>query len=102
MNSGMTRVPRRLMIIPMLALVPVCSLFGADKPPTPVATQDFTESVPGTVVKFDMVRIPGGKFMMSPTEKGGQPKEYEIKPFWIAQTECLWEQFDTYAFQLDV
>lgn len=56
----------------------------------------YTESIPDTLVKFDMVRVPAGKLK---TEDG---KEVEIKPFWIEKTETTWDEFDIYCYQLDL
>lgn len=104
MRLGMKRAATYLMIAGLMALVPVAAMAedAKAKVPTPLPAEDVTETIPGTTIRIDMVRIPGGKFMMAPLTKDGQPKEVTVKPFWIAQTECLWEQFDTYAFQLDV
>jgi formylglycine-generating enzyme required for sulfatase activity len=49
----------------------------------------YTEAVPGTLVEFDMVRVPGG----SVTVNG---RETAVEPFWIAATEARWDAFDTY------
>lgn len=65
----------------------------------------YTETLPGSTVKFDMVPIAGGAFTMgSPTtERGRTPDEgpqhkVKIHPFWMGKTEMTWEAFDLYAF----
>jgi formylglycine-generating enzyme required for sulfatase activity len=60
----------------------------------------YTEHVPKTLVKFDMVPIPVGKFDFS--IGGKTKKEIELKRFWIAKTECTWDQFETFYLQLDL
>ncbi|HEV8604213.1 MAG TPA: SUMF1/EgtB/PvdO family nonheme iron enzyme [Tepidisphaeraceae bacterium] len=74
---------------------------AVDKPgPLPVQTESIKTlySVP---VKFDMVKIPAGKFMYSPDSKT-PPKETEIKSFWIGKSECLWDHYDVYESRLDL
>ena len=76
--------------------------------PSPAAEKDmkpYTETLPGSTVKFDMVPIRGGTFTMgSPaTERGRAPDEgpqhkVKIQPFWMGKTEMTWESFDLYAF----
>lgn len=61
----------------------------------PSPDKNYTESIPGTLVKFEMIHIPGGKVK---TEAG----EVEVKPFWIEKTETTWDEFDVYAYQLDL
>src|SRR5262249_53239330 len=87
MNFGMKRLTTLVIIMAFLAAVPVASWADdAKKVPTPLPADDFTETVPGTTIKIDMIRIPGGKFMMAPLTKDGQPKEVTLKPYWIEQT----------------
>jgi formylglycine-generating enzyme required for sulfatase activity len=76
---------------------------------TAAEMKPYTETIPGTDVKFDMVPIPGGKFMMgSPESEAGRGKdegpqhEVEIKPLWVGKLEVTWNEYDIYAFQLDV
>lgn len=49
----------------------------------------YTETLPNSVVKIDMVAVPGGKVTID-------GKTVEVKPFWIAKTETPWELFDLY------
>src|SRR3954447_21733883 len=61
----------------------------------------YTEKIDGTVVKFDMLPIPAGKIDFSPDRKPPF-KTIEIKSFWIAKTECTWDEYDTFWLQLDL
>src|SRR4051794_16059101 len=57
---------------------------------TPVwaqTTRASTETIPGSVVKFQMIRLPG---------------EGDIKPFWIGKCEVTWDEYDIFAFRLDM
>jgi len=49
----------------------------------------FTETLPNSVVKIEMIPIRGGKVRIG-------EKVVEVKPFWMAQTETPWEAFDLY------
>jgi formylglycine-generating enzyme required for sulfatase activity len=62
--------------------------------------QPYTEHVKGTLVKIDMVPIKGGRVSFAIGK--AQPKEMQIKSFWMAKTECTWDQFFTFAYQLDL
>lgn len=54
-----------------------------------------SETIQGTTVKFDMVKLPGGKVTV-----GG--KEVEVKPFAIGKTEVKWDEYDIYWQRLDL
>ena len=43
----------------------------------------YTETIPGTLVTFDMVPVPGDH------------------PFWIGRTEVTWDEYDVFAYRLD-
>lgn len=48
-----------------------------------------TETIGGTVVSFERVKIPANE-------------SAKIKAFWIGRTEVLWELFDIYVYGLDL
>jgi len=65
----------------------------------------FTEKVPGTSIKIEMIPIPGGKMILGspPGESGRETtdlaqKEATIKPFYMAQFETSWEQVTPFIF----
>jgi len=86
----------------------------------------YTDVIPGSNVTFDMVPIPGGKFMMgSPENEAGRwlkdEKNNEIKdkhgnrvsdegpqhevviePFWMGKHEVTWNEFELWAFWIDL
>jgi len=64
---------------------------GPAGPTTPVddTLSAYTESVPGTLVEFDIVPVPGGSVTIDGTER-------TVDPFWIAVTEVRWDAYDTY------
>lgn len=90
---------------------------GQEAPFPPAESQAATESemkaykltIPNTDVSFEMVPVPGGKFLMgSPeTEEGreedeGPRVEVEIAPFWIGKFEVTWDEYDLFAFSRDL
>jgi formylglycine-generating enzyme required for sulfatase activity len=72
----------------------------------PAAKNDhksYSETIPGTKVKFDMVAIPGGTFTMgSPgkeahrSEDEGPQHKVAIRPFWMGKTEVTWDEYDQF------
>lgn len=78
-------------------------------PASAAEMKPYTESVPGTDVKFDMVPISGGTFTMgsAETEPGrtkdeGPQHEAVVKPFWMGATEVGWYEFEFWAFKRDI
>ena len=63
--------------------------------------KNYTQTIPGSDVKFDMVAVPGGTFLMGspPNEPGRNPDEgpqhpVTVRPFWIGKCEVAWDEFD--------
>jgi formylglycine-generating enzyme required for sulfatase activity len=76
---------------------------GRQLPPPVIA--NYTETIPGTMVKFDMVGIPGGTFRIgSPASEPGRSADegpqqtVQIRPFWMGRTEVTWDEYDVFAF----
>ena len=75
---------------------------GAAETPA-AAHKAYTETIPGSPVKFDMLPIPGGTYLMGspPTEKGrsadeGPQHPVTIRPFWMGKCEVTWDEFDLF------
>src|SRR5262245_33602561 len=69
----------------------------------------YTETIPGTDVKFDMLPIPGGTFTMgSPAEESGRhddegpQHDVQVSPFWMGKCEVTWDEYDLFAFSMDI
>ncbi|MFM7149047.1 MAG: formylglycine-generating enzyme family protein, partial [Gemmataceae bacterium] len=88
----------------ILSLPPVR---GEDPPKLPLieklSEKNYTETIPGTKVTFEMVAVPGGTYLMgSPDgEKGRNPDEgpqhpFTVKGFWVGKCEVTWDEFDTF------
>lgn len=53
----------------------------------------YTETVPGTLVEFDMVPVPAGSVPLGGAE--GR-REVEVESFWIGRFEVRWKAYDAY------
>lgn len=51
--------------------------------------KSYSQTMPGSVVKIDMVAIPSGAL-------AADGKSAHVKAFWIANTETTWEAFDVF------
>ncbi len=71
-----------------MTLLLVC-LCGCTALPGPAA-EIF--AVPGTGIRMEMVRVPGGRFAR------GEDGEVRVRPFWISTREVTWADFD-YFFE---
>jgi formylglycine-generating enzyme required for sulfatase activity len=78
--------------------------YAADDPSVKAANHKaYVETIPGSTVKFEMVPIPGGTFVMgSPSGEPGRGEDegpqhpVTIRPFWMGKTEVTWDEFDRY------
>jgi formylglycine-generating enzyme required for sulfatase activity len=62
--------------------------------------EDFTETIPGTTVSFNMKAIPGGSFKIGSPENEemrksdeGPQKEVKLSPFFMAEVEVTWDEY---------
>lgn len=92
-------------LVPLLLLI--APLRAQEAPPA--ALKPYTETIPGTEIKFDMVPIPGGEFTIGspPAEENRQKDEgpqrpVKIAPFWMGKHEVTWDEFDVFAFSYDI
>ena len=97
-----------LLPIALLALTVAMARDDATVPPPPkvpskvdLPPKNFSQAIPGTTVKFEMIYVPGGEFLLgSPaTEAGREENEgpqvrVKVRPYWIAKCECTWDEFD--------
>jgi formylglycine-generating enzyme required for sulfatase activity len=96
----------------LAALVVVCrdpGITAKGAPPdnrstiAPAEHKAYTEVIPGSTVKFDMVPIPGGTYLMgSPASEAGRKADegpqhpVAIRPFWMGKMEVTWDEYDLY------
>jgi formylglycine-generating enzyme required for sulfatase activity len=89
------------------------SALAADKPTLPfdvrvaakadLPPKDFTETLPGGQVSFEMVYVPGGELLMGSSESElgrrldeGPRHKVQVRPFWLGKCEVTWDEFDLY------
>jgi len=58
----------------------------------------YHETIPGTLVEFEMALVPGG-----PVEVPGPdgPATVDVAEFWVGRTEVTWDMYDVFALGLD-
>jgi formylglycine-generating enzyme required for sulfatase activity len=77
-------------LAPLLGVLFLPVVIAAQDTPAMEAREAYTETIPGTAVKFEMVPIPGGT-------TGG----VQVGPLWMGRTEVTWDLYDVYVFGLD-
>jgi formylglycine-generating enzyme required for sulfatase activity len=106
---------RRIQIWPLLLLLAaVIACVGpespapAEAPKPPADFRPYTQNIDAEV-KFEMLPIPGGEFVMgSPAnEKGrsdheGPQHAVTIRPFWLGKTEVTWDEYDIFRKEVGV
>ncbi|MFQ5628631.1 MAG: SUMF1/EgtB/PvdO family nonheme iron enzyme [bacterium] len=67
---------------------------------------DFTETIPGTSIGFEMIAIPGGEFTIGsaddePYRNSDESPQRQIRssPFWMAKTEVSWDEYEAFYQQ---
>ncbi|MFA4044545.1 MAG: hypothetical protein HZRFUVUK_001341 [Candidatus Fervidibacterota bacterium] len=88
-----------LLVLPFV----LCFILGIQKgsPQQERAIRSYVEKLTGTLVKFEMIYIPGGTYEMIDPLNTGRKIKVEIKPFWLGKTEVTWDEYDVYAYKLD-
>ena len=71
-----------------------------DSAATVTRFEDYTETIPGTSVAFNMKAIKGGEFMLGSPKKEpfrkkdeGPQHKVKISPFFMAEVEVTWDEF---------
>lgn len=66
----------------------------------------YTQNVDGLNLKFEMLAIPEGKFLMgsSSNEEGSEkdeqpPHEVKVSPFWMSKFEVTWDLFEPFVYK---
>jgi formylglycine-generating enzyme required for sulfatase activity len=62
----------------------------------------YSQEISGTLVKFEMVRIPGGTCEVSDPSSPGGKRKMKFKGFWIGKTEVRWDEYDVFMYGLDL
>jgi len=68
--------------------------------------EDYTEYIPGSGVKFDMVVVPAGTFTLGSAEDEsyrepdeGPARQVKVSKFWMAKTEVTWDEYEAFYRQ---
>ena len=76
---------------------------------TPAEMKPYTDVIANGDVSFDLVPVPGGKFLMgspdgeaSRKDDEGPQHEVEIEPFWMGKCEVTWDEYEVWMFNLDI
>ena len=91
---------------PIIVIFFLLSILGFVIGPKKVANfQSYRDTIPGTTISFEMIAIPGGKFLMgSPqNEKGRRQNESPlhsvgIDSFWIGKYEITWDEYEVFVY----
>jgi formylglycine-generating enzyme required for sulfatase activity len=75
-------------------------------PVNPEGFRNYTEALPGSDVRFEMVAIPGGTFEMGspqsePFRRADEGPVHQVKlsPFWMGRTEVRWKEWEVFYAQ---
>jgi len=107
-----------MLLVAMLCTAVAAARDDAPKTPDKVANasastqaemKPYTEVIANTDTTFDMVPIPGGKFLMgSPANEAnrqadeGPQHEITIDPFWMGKCEVTWNEYEIWMSKLDI
>ena len=76
---------------------------------TEAEMKPYSEKIVGPDLKFDMVPIRGGEFVMgSPEDEEdreeceGPQRKVKISPFWMGKCEVTWEEYEQWSMGLDL
>ena len=103
--AGPKEPGRKLFCVPTVKWLPDPVPVAGARAKTEAEMKPYTEVIPGSDVKFDVVPIAGGKFLMgSPQgekdrkEDEGPQHEVVIEPFWMGKHEVTWDEVDLWFF----
>src|SRR4026208_765161 len=79
------------------------SAFSLLSQPTDTSFKAYEQSIPGSSLKFKMIPIKGGSFIMgSPENENGREadegpqKRFTVSPFWMGAFEVTHDEFDIF------
>ena len=75
-------------------------------PVNPAGFRNYLEEIPGSDVRFRMVAILGGTFLMGSPPSGsyrgpdeGPVRKVKLRPFWMGRVEVTWREYEAYILQ---
>jgi formylglycine-generating enzyme required for sulfatase activity len=96
-------------VLGLISAPPVLSAPQEAPAQSAASMKTYTETIPGTDIKFELVPIPGGTFEMG--APGGEVKHakdeepqhsVQIDPFWMGTKEVTWDEYEQFAFAYDL
>lgn len=73
------------------------------EPARPVKKMEpYIETIPRTLVKFEMIPVRGGSIETPDPARPGARKKAQAGDFWIGKFEVTWDEFDIYLYGLDL
>ncbi|MEX1184371.1 MAG: SUMF1/EgtB/PvdO family nonheme iron enzyme [Gemmatimonadota bacterium] len=71
----------------------------ADRTVAPVVSlQPYTDTVPGSLITFEMIPLPGGTVEVP---AGAGARTVDVEQVWIGRTEVTWDAYDAYTLERD-
>ncbi len=75
---------------------------------TPAEMKNYTQPIRGTEIKFDMIAIPAGEFLIGSPEREadrgddeGPQRKVKIDAFWMGKCEVTWNEYELWMFSLE-
>jgi formylglycine-generating enzyme required for sulfatase activity len=93
-------------LLPFIAALGLICSTRATEVPQAKELANYTETISGSTITFEMVAIPGGSFMVgSPDSEEGRKEDegpvhkVTVGPFWMGKTEVTWDEYEQYYFR---
>src|SRR2546430_12392605 len=91
---------RRVLMATNLTLAPLLAAWaGPARGQAAARLVPYRDSIPPTLVTFEMVPVPGGTVTL---DSPAGPHVVVVAPFWIGKTEVTWDEYDVWVYRLDV
>ena len=98
--AGIGSIGTQTVLVVGLAVACLAFPVRADEPARP---SNYTETISGSAVRFEMIGISGGTFSMgSPAGENGRGEDEGpghpvlIHPFWMGMTEVTWDEYNEF------
>ena len=101
------------MLASALAIITILSLGSVSraaavgpvpKPARPSKSEtykSYVETIPGTLIRFEMKSILAGRIALADPVKKGATRLVKIKFLWMGKAEVTWDEYDVFVYRLD-